>query len=290
MLRRRSYGHMTNLLLASLCSVSVFACATSEADVAAPRPASKDVASCAPGTDVLLHIDRRADRPEFGTASFVLYTTGAWKHSASGKASRSGCLASDQLHAIDTAFKNASWKYTDDGPRCEIYAPNFTDYHYRGTKVISLRRCDGKILPASGTAAIDLAATTSTRALGADVVIELDRKSSEPKTSPESSFVVHANGTWTYVEYLDGKLVKQGSGSISAQELAHLKQRVSGATWKAKHADVTCAAWSPTSTHYIVGGSIVATRSMCDGQLFDRATDDTFAHVDALATKLIVRL
>ena len=284
---------MTNLLLASLCSVSVFACATSDVDVASPDPAPRGPAigvACAPGADILLHIDRRADRPEFGTASFVLYTTGAWTHRASGKAPRSGCLAADQLKAVDTAFATASWKYTDDGPRCEVYAPNFTDYHYRGTKVISLRRCDGKILPASGSAAIDLATKTSTTALAADVVIEIALDTSEPKTSAESSFVVLANGAWTYVEYLDGKLVRQGSGSIPAQELAELKRRLATATWKTKPADVACAVWSPTSTHYIVGGMIVATRGMCDGQMFDKATDDAFAHLDALGTKLIARL
>src|SRR5687768_403953 len=68
--------------------------------------------------------------------------------------------------------------------------------------------------------------------VGGDVLVRIDQHSDTPSTAPTSKLVLYRSGAWTFVEHLDGKLVKQSTGCVST-EITDLQRTLAAASWKA---------------------------------------------------------
>lgn len=151
------------------------------------------------------------------------------------------------------------------------------------------------VLVSSGVAVADTATPKSklppaTCDAKADIVLELEQKSVEPKHSPVYKLVLRKSGAWDYVEKLDGKLRRSGNGCVAVAQVSELEKAFAAASWKTKMAEVTCTAYATTYREYRFRGKLVASQRMCDGVIFEKSAEDALGRASTLMNPLIASM
>jgi hypothetical protein len=148
---------MSNLLLASLLTLTASLSVTAEADppVALPRqPPPPAYNRCTiGGWAPVLEIDDKTELSDkLPTGKFQLFQNGTWHHVvwANGELSAtSGCLPDPQFATLDSVLdelQHASWKTTRVAVACRAYSATYREFHVAGKLVYTQRMCDGFIL------------------------------------------------------------------------------------------------------------------------------------------------
>ena len=119
------------------------------------------------------------------------------------------------------------------------------------------------------------------------VVFEVEQRLKMDADLNEFEFVLHANGTWRYVETRKQRIQKRGSGQLSRMQMNEIRQLLAGAKWNVTQAEVTCMAFAMTTLQYTVNGKPVWTDEMCGPQILDRASADRLAKIMAVVNPLI---
>lgn len=125
----------------------------------APMPPSQDACLVTIDAPALLEIEHVGD-PGFTSVDsrFAVMANGAWTYTErTGRKllrSQSGCLPREELAALATTLRDATWKTSLADVRCTMAATSSTRYRYQGKPVLTSRVCDGAILEPSTQRAI----------------------------------------------------------------------------------------------------------------------------------------
>lgn len=148
---------MSNLLLASLLTITASLSVTAAADppVAMPRqpPPSAYNRCTIGGWAPVLEIDDKTELPDrLPTGKFQLFQNGSWHHVvwANGELSASsGCLPDPQFALLDGVLDelgHASWKTHRVAVACMARSAGYREFRVGGKLVYTQRMCDGFVL------------------------------------------------------------------------------------------------------------------------------------------------
>lgn len=279
-------------ILALACLSLACATAGAEPQPAAPAPSAgrklPPPKGCVARGTPIFEIDHEHEPgATLATSAFRIYASGAWQFEpkdADGKAGEPmrGCFAGPELAAIRADLK-VDWKTTTAQIHCMAVSPAFTVYKVNGKTVFTQKLCSGVTLDeASEKARTDLeakaAAATAKPAVpaceakGAPKVV-LAHKVDGGAQLPTWTFSIYDGGAWTW----DGKdangiAQKPQSGCFSGADLEAVNKDLA-VSWKATTAKVHCMAYSADYTEVTVGGKLVYTQRMCNGQSLDPASE-----------------
>ncbi len=109
-------------------------------------------------------------------------------------------------------------------------------------------------------------------------VFEIDRGSLNGSDAgfPSSEAKLFANGTYSIVEHVDGKVTRETSGCFDTRLSGAVTKMLDTAPWKLEHNAIRCAAASFDKTAYKVRGKLVFTAITCGD---DRLDDVSAAHL-----------
>ncbi len=270
-----------------------FACATAGAEPppAAPAPAAgrklPPPKGCVARGTPIFEIDHEHEPgAQLTTSAFRIYASGAWQFEpkdVDGKAGEPmrGCFAGPELAAIRADLK-VDWKTTTAQIHCMAVSPAFTVYKVNGKTVFTQKLCSGVTLDeASEKARADLeakaAAATSKPAVpaceakGQPAIVIAHEVDGGAKLATWT-FSIYDGGAWTWDgKDADGNAQKPQNGCFAGADLETVKKDLE-VPWKVTTAKFHCMAYSADYTEVTVGGKLVYTQRLCNGESLDAAS------------------
>jgi hypothetical protein len=126
------------------------------------------------------------------------------------------------------------------------------------------------------------------RAPNASVVFEMAEKLKiQSSNFPTSRFSLRADGRWTYVVEVDGKVTKRRGGVLARGSVQKIRTALAAATWQFTLAEMRCMAEAMTFTELSANGSVVWTDEMCSGRILDANSRKRLETVMAIVNPLI---
>ena len=279
----------------ALVSLSL-ACATAGAEPQSPAPATPPAPARRPpppkgcvarGTPIFEVDHLHEPGAKLTTSAFRIYASGAWQFAPKDADDKPlemmrGCFAGADLDAIRADLK-VDWKTTTAQIHCMAVSPAFTEYKVNGKTVFTQKLCSGVSLDeASEKARVDLeahiAAVTNPPAAPTceakqPAKLVLAHKVDGGAKLPTWRFEVFESGAWIWNgSDANGNAIKPFNGCFAGADLETVKKDLE-VPWTVTTAKVHCMAYSAAYTEVQVGGKLVYTQRMCNGQSLDAASE-----------------
>lgn len=234
----------------------------------------------------LLEMRQGSDR-EGVIATTKIYRSGAWT-----MGSQRGCFDRHELRTIRLAMQQATWKAVASPVACFAYDPNYTQYRVNGRLRFTERFCSGKAADAATAHAISLvkqeladevAPVAACRAVG-PTLFEIHKRADT--ALPTSTTKLYANGAYTFQPIdASGKLGALTTRCLDRATLAKVRSSIASSPWTTEISGLTCKAYSPNFTEYVVRGRLEYTARLCGRERLDDASLASIQLIEAAIAK-----